>query len=80
MGAYVDEDYLFLIYWADCFDQIHSVRPDFKRVDKGFELLLESLVLDPEESCVDSAEEHEDASTQRDSDSYRRKSLTEDKD
>jgi len=61
----VDEDDLFMIYWADCFDQIHSVRPDFKRVDKGFELLLESLILDPQESRVDSAEEQEDASVVR---------------
>ena len=58
----MDEDYLFVIYWTDCFDQIRSVRTDSERVDEGFELLLQSLVLDPEESSVDSAEEHEDTS------------------
>jgi len=61
MWAHVDKDDLLMIYWTDRLDQIHSVRPDSKRVDEGFELLVQSLVFDPEESRVDSAEEHEDA-------------------
>jgi len=55
----MDKDYLLMIYWTDGLDQIHSVLPDSKRVDEGFELLLQSLVFDPEESRVYSAEEHE---------------------
>ena len=56
----MDEDYLLMIYWTDCFDQIRSVRTDSERVDEGFELLLQSFLLDAEESGVDSAEEHKD--------------------
>lgn len=72
MWADVDKDDLLMIYWTDRLDQIHSVRPNSKRVDEGFELLLQSLILDPEESGVDSAEEYEDTSSQRDYDSYGR--------
>jgi hypothetical protein len=56
----MDEDDLLVIYWTDRLDQIHSIRPNSKWIDEGLELLLQSLVLDPEESSVDSAEEHED--------------------
>ena len=63
MWAHVDKDDLLLIYWTDRLDQIHRVRPNSKRVDEGLEFLLQALVLDPEESRVDSAEEHEDTST-----------------
>ena len=72
MWAHVDKDDLLMIYWTDRLDQIHRVRPNSKRVDKGLESLLQALVLDPEESRVDSAEEHEDTSSQRDCDSYGR--------
>lgn len=50
-----------MIDWTDRLDQIHSVRPDSKRIHERLELLLRPLVFDPEESRVDSAEEHDDA-------------------
>ena len=76
----MDKDNLPMIYRADRLDQIHSARPDSERVDKRIELLLQSLVLDPEESRIDSTEEYEDTSSERDRDPYGRQGFTEDKD
>jgi len=55
MWAHMDKDDLLMIYWTDPLNQIHSVKPNSKRVDEGLEFLLQALVFDPEESSVDSA-------------------------
>ena len=76
----MDEDDLVMIYWTYRLDQIRSVRPDSNRVDEGLEFLLEALILDSEKSRIDSAEEHEDTSSQRDCHSDCRQGFAENQD
>ena len=57
----MDENDLFMVHWTDRLDQVRRVRPDSKWVDERFELVLQSFILDSEETRIDSTEEDENA-------------------